>query len=137
MRITKARIPVALMFEIATALSSVGFQPASSVDDGWFAFLLEDDDSGWPAHQKRSWLVTLYRLEAYATLLCGLAREALKSSCRHAFAALLRWRRLLLDIIGLRYHIRRYSGFDTLNPRIGIWYPFNRTQILGSANYEF
>ena len=54
MRITKARIPVALMFEIATALSSVGFQPASSVDDGWFAFLLEDDNAGSPGHKKRS-----------------------------------------------------------------------------------
>jgi hypothetical protein len=46
-------------------------------------FLIEEDGSGSPGHKKRSWLVTRYRLEAYATLLSGLAREVWKSSCRY------------------------------------------------------
>src|ERR1700722_11357578 len=62
--------------------SGTGCQPVSSVDDGWFAFCFEDDGSGSPGPKKPSCLVVRYRVEAYATLLSGLAREVLKSSCR-------------------------------------------------------
>jgi hypothetical protein len=48
------------------------FQPVSSVDDGWFTFCFGDDGSGSPEHEKPSWLLVRYRLEATTVRSSGV-----------------------------------------------------------------
>jgi hypothetical protein len=48
--------------------SGTGFQHASSVDDGWFAFWFEDDGSGSPGHKTEAgwWLDTGWKPSYFA-----------------------------------------------------------------------